>query len=190
MVSLTSARELAATSIQKARDKYKRSYDRHSNSSWKPGDWVLVRFPQEESGANHKLSRPWHGPYRVTSVNDPDLSSIKVYFPQDQAIRVHQSRIKTCPLNFPSGFYWYGGKRRGPGRPLKWVSKVLNSLDSDQDTPTETSQPTQTPNVNVVDQSVTTVDLQATECNSTPPVCDPPRCKYPLRNRGRRSGRT
>ena len=156
----------------------------------------MVRLPQEESGTNRKLSRPWHGPYRVTSVNDSDLSLIKVYFPQDQAIQVHQSRIKTCPLNFPSGFYWYGGKRRGSGRPLMGVSKVLNSLNSDQDyneseePPTETSQPTQTPNVDVVDQSVTTVNLQATKCNSTPPVCDPPGCKYPLWNNGRHSGRT
>ena len=27
-----------------------------------------------------------------------------------------------------SGFYWYGGRRRGPGRPPRWVSEVLNAL--------------------------------------------------------------
>ena len=67
-------------------------------------------------------------------MNDPDLSMVKVYFPQDPSIQVHQSRVKVCPPNFPSGFYWYGGKRRGPGRPPKWVLKVLNSLDSEKDT--------------------------------------------------------
>ena len=72
---------------------------------------MLVYHPQDETGGNRKLSRPWHGPYRVTSIQDPDVCLVKVYFPQDQEIRVRQSRVKACPVNFPSGFYWYGGKQ-------------------------------------------------------------------------------
>ena len=34
--------------------------------------------------------------------------------------------MKACPINFPSGFYWYGGKRRGPGRPPKLVISILD----------------------------------------------------------------
>ena len=33
--------------------------------------------------------------------------------------------MKPCPTNFPSGFYWYGGRRRGPGRPPKWVDELM-----------------------------------------------------------------
>ena len=94
MVSLSSARELAVENMRKAQEKYKRNYDRRvstPSSPMKCGDWVLVHFQHEESGPNRKLSRSWHGPYRIISVNDPDLSMVKVYFPQDQSIQVHQS---------------------------------------------------------------------------------------------------
>ena len=30
-------------------------------------------------------------------------------------------------LAFPAGYYWYGGKRKGPGRPPKWVDRLLQS---------------------------------------------------------------
>ena len=69
-VSITSARKLAVTTIQKAQKKQKASYDKHTNcteSSFKIGQWVLVYFPQENTGPNRKLSRPWHGPYRITA---------------------------------------------------------------------------------------------------------------------------
>ena len=36
---------------------------------------------------------------------DPDVCAIKVYFPQDDEIKVHQSRVKSCPPNFPAEFY-------------------------------------------------------------------------------------
>ena len=86
---------------------------------------MLVLFPHELTGKNRKLSRPWHGPYRVTSIDDPDISVSKVYFPQDGNIQVHQSRVKLCPTNFPSRLHWYGGRRRGPGRPPKWVEELM-----------------------------------------------------------------
>lgn len=52
----------------------------------KIGDWVLVWFPQEETGKLRKLSRPWHGPYRVIERSDPDLTVVKVYAPDDRPI--------------------------------------------------------------------------------------------------------
>ena len=131
MLSISSARQLAVANIQNAQRKYKRSYDQHANCRQAPckiADWVLVHCPQEETGGKRKLSRPWHGPYRVTSQQDPDVCVVKVYFPQDHGIRIHQSRVKLCPPNFPAGFYWYGGKRRGPGRPPKWVTSLADKL--------------------------------------------------------------
>ena len=132
-LSLSVARELAAKNIQKAQARYKKHYDKARGAkpaSLKTGEWVLVRFPQDEQGRNRKLSRPWHGPYRVVSRQDPDVCVGKVYFPQDPQIRVHESRVKHCPANFPAGFYWYGGKRRGPGRPPKWVTTLLDTMES------------------------------------------------------------
>ena len=58
-----------ACTIQAEQQKSKVRYDRNhqvSNQQYQVGDWVLVRFPNEETGAYRKLSRPWHGPYRST----------------------------------------------------------------------------------------------------------------------------
>ena len=42
-------------------------------------DWALIHVPQDESGKQWKLSRPWHGPYRITAINQLDATLIKVY---------------------------------------------------------------------------------------------------------------
>ena len=79
-----------------------------------------------------KLARPWHGPYRVTEVNEPDINVSNMYHPKKETIKIHQSRVKHCPVDFPAGFYWYGGKRKGPGRPPKWVEQLLAGKDADK----------------------------------------------------------
>ena len=125
MMTLSSARELAASNIRKAQGRYKEQYDRHARPcDLRLGQWVFVKFPQDESGRLRKLSRPWHGPYRL---KNPDVTVVKVYHPQHGEMRVHQMRLCLCPDNFPAGYYWYGGKQKGPGRPPKWVEKFLNS---------------------------------------------------------------
>ena len=130
VLSLSAARECAVSNIQKAQGRYKWAYDKGAtNHEYKVGQWVLIRFPQEESGRNRKLSRPKHGPYRVVSVSSPNVVAIKVYFPDETRIQVHMSRVYACPTEFPGGFYWYGGHRAGPGRPPKWVNNILMSAD-------------------------------------------------------------
>ena len=64
ILMLSSARELAMKNNQKAQKKNQRLYDRKAmEKPLRVGDWVLVRFPYEETGKNRKLSQPWHGPY-------------------------------------------------------------------------------------------------------------------------------
>ncbi len=133
MMSLTSARGLAANSIQRSQQQYKKQYDKKTRERQpRIGSWVLIYFPQDESGRYRKLSRPWHGPYRVTSKTDPDVTCVKVYHPQEGPVHVHQSRVCPCPEDFPAGFYWYGGKWKGPGRPPKWVDRLLESGSLDK----------------------------------------------------------
>jgi len=50
-------------------------------------------------------------------------------------MQIHQSRVQRCPEMFPQGFYWYGGKRNGPGRPPKHVKKKLEQITSVIDVP-------------------------------------------------------
>ena len=128
MLSLSSARQLAASCVQKVQRRYENQYDRRTREKpLRVGSWVFIHFPQDESGRWRKLSRPWHGPYRITDKNDPDVTCVKVYHPQDGPIHVHQSRVCLCPEDFPAGYYWYEGKRKGPGRPPKWVDRLLQS---------------------------------------------------------------
>lgn len=136
VLSLSSACDLATQSIRKAQHQYKTQYDKKSSErKYQVGDWVLVSFPQEESRKSRKLSRPWHGPYRVNRCLDPDVIVSKVYYPEHGEIQVHQSRVTPCPPNFPSGYYWYGKKRHSPGRPPKWLDSLFQEDGTTSDKP-------------------------------------------------------
>ncbi len=125
VTTLSSARSLAVESIKKAQSTYKHYYDiKTEQQNLKVGDLMLVRFPHEEQGKLRKLSRPWHGPYRVVSRDDPDVTVVKMYFPQEPAIQIHQTRVCPCPVGFPPGYYWYGRKQHSSGPP-SWVEDVL-----------------------------------------------------------------
>jgi len=125
VLSLSSARELAASNIKAAQKCYKRQYDKHAASSqYRVGDLVLIRFPHEETGKQRKLSRPWHGPYRIVECRNPDLVVKKQFFPEEGTIQVHQLRACPCP-QLPVGFYWYGGNRLSTGSVPRWVERLL-----------------------------------------------------------------
>ena len=81
MLSLLEARSEAAKAICKAQQAYKKQYDKKAkDTSLHVGDWVMVRFPQDDTGKRRKLSRPWHGPYTILCCNDPDVTVTKSIF--------------------------------------------------------------------------------------------------------------
>ena len=132
MLSLSSARSLAKGINKEAQRRYKLQYDKTATTSkFRVGDWVLVYFSQDETGKTRKLSQPWHGPYRIISRDDPDLTVTKIYFPDDPSIQIHQSRVQPCPPSLPTGFYWYGSKRSKPGRPPKQVLKHFPNVTTE-----------------------------------------------------------
>ena len=117
-------------------------------------------FPKDEVGKNCKLSRPWHGPYRVIEKKDPDITPCKVYFPEEKSIQVHQTRIHLSPVGFLAGYYWYGSGRAGPGRPPKWVdhlmttdeltvSQDISGEDDEQEDEQESESPVETNHIDV-----------------------------------------
>lgn len=59
---------------------------------------------------------------------------VKVYFPRERPIKVHQLRVKPCPQDFPAGYYWYGTKCKGPGRPPRWVERMLSEPEQTSQT--------------------------------------------------------
>ena len=106
-----------------------------NSSKLRVGDWILIRFPHEETGANRKLSRPWYGPFRISSIEQSNIIANKVYFPQEESIRVHMSRVHKIK-DFPAGFYWYGGNRRGPGQFPRWSTDLEQQVtQTDVDEP-------------------------------------------------------
>ena len=48
---------------------------------------------------------------------------------KDNTIRVHLGRVTRYPKNFPAGYYWYGDRRDGPGRPRK--ISILGDVSGD-----------------------------------------------------------
>ena len=40
-----------------------------------------MRLPEEESGKKLKLSKLWHGPYRIIEKGGPDVKVAPVHFP-------------------------------------------------------------------------------------------------------------
>ena len=75
------------------------------------------------------MSHPWHGPYRVMSKRDADISAQKVYFPDEGQIQVHKQRITRCPSELLAGYYWYGAKKHSTGGAPKWVSELQGIAD-------------------------------------------------------------
>ena len=132
-LSLSSKIELAASKIKTAQKRHKEQYNKQANLiRYKPEGLVLVRFPQEESEKNKKLSRPWHGHYRVIQCDDPDVTVVKQFFPEEGTIQVHQLRVCPCP-QLPIGYITsiYDEKYHSSGRTPKWVHKLLSKGTAD-----------------------------------------------------------
>lgn len=88
---LSSAQQLANETIQEAQRKYKLQFDGKAQPDrLQIGEWVLIKFSHEELGKNRKLSRPLHGPYRIITMTNTDITVIGIYFPNDGSIKVHQ----------------------------------------------------------------------------------------------------
>ena len=54
------------------------------------------------------------------------MTVVPVHFSESGSIQVHQSRVCSCPLKWPTGFYWYGGKKLSLGGVPKWLEKLLS----------------------------------------------------------------
>ena len=129
----------------------------------------MVRFAHEETGKQRKLSQPWHGPFRVVSCDNPDLTVVKIYFPQDGSIRIHQTRVTPCPDDFPAGYYWYGQRRHSPGQPPQWL-ETLADVITDDDNDHSNAVAAQEPTVSTLSdtEDVIESESEADEEDATP----------------------
>jgi len=56
------------------------------------------------------------------------VTAVKIFFPLDPPIQVHQSRVNKCPPSFPNDFYLYAGRSSKPERPSKRIAKLLEAV--------------------------------------------------------------
>ena len=97
-VVILSTFDCAREQIEKAQQKQKRQHDKHSKDpGFKVGDRVFVYMPASRCGESYKFSKPFKGPFCITSVynNGADLKSIAK--PRSKPIRVAFNRIRRCP---------------------------------------------------------------------------------------------
>ena len=92
----------ARQNVQKAQKQQKRQHDKKTRMlTFLVGDRVFVYMPAAKSGKAYKLSRPFHGPYRIIILHDNGANDKPVDRPQDATIRVPFARLRVCPSEIP-----------------------------------------------------------------------------------------
>ena len=68
---------------------------------------------------------PSHGMVHIiVSHDDPNVTMIKMYFPEDPRSRCTKIEFKCALSHFHQGVYWGGNRKVGPGRLLKKIQKI------------------------------------------------------------------
>ena len=94
--NLSLAWELAAENIRRAQKSQKR-YDRSTRKvNLRVSDRVMVYMPSEEKGEEHKLRRPFYGPYRVLSITGTNAEVCLVDLLTDDPILVNLNQVWLC----------------------------------------------------------------------------------------------
>ena len=82
-------------------------------------------FSQDETGKMRKLSQPWHGPYKIVSKNDPDVTFT---FQKTSKSRFTKAESNCIQSNFPKEI---GNRRCGRGLLTKRIQKKLIHLTAE-----------------------------------------------------------
>ena len=107
---MSDAWSLAQQNIATAQSKQKRNYDVGSSDvSLKVGDGVMVEMPGEIRGNAWKLSRPFHGPYRVLSITPTNVEVRLADQPDADPMNVSLKRVRPCFDELPDKS-WTGHK--------------------------------------------------------------------------------
>jgi len=111
VTGLTHCWDIAHKSITKAQARQKKYYDQHTKTpTLKVGDRVMVFMPNETKTKEHKLSLPYHGPFRIMEVQGNCVLVRPVDRPEDKPILVSLDRTTLCPAELPD-HSWLGTSR-------------------------------------------------------------------------------
>ena len=120
LAGLSLAWKLASDHIKQAQVVQKTYYDRSAKEvNLKVGDRVMVFMPAEAQGKAWKLSRPFHGPYRVLKTTPTNAEVRLVDRPEDDSIFVALNRVRLCYPEQGSNTWTGHKKRRKRKKPSK-----------------------------------------------------------------------
>ena len=95
--NLSEAWKLARSNIEQAQTRQKKQYDKRAREvDLREGDRVMVYMPAAVQGKDHKLARPYHGPYRVLTVTPTNAEVCLISDPTASSIFVALSRVRQC----------------------------------------------------------------------------------------------
>ena len=100
-INLTKAQQLALESIKHAQEKQGTFYDRQMSSGlqYGVGDRVIVFMPGETTGKDHKLARPYHGPYRIVGLTATNAEAKLIERPKQPSIFIAIERLSATLSN-------------------------------------------------------------------------------------------
>ena len=104
--------------------------------------------PAETTGASSKFARPFHGPYRVTSVEANNAYIRRVDQPQDEPILVALQQLRRCPDEVADEFWPPDSRtKRGKSKPTSGgkAADVTVSVNVEEDNATVSESPTTPP---------------------------------------------
>ena len=79
MRRMSNSWSIAREKIESSQQKQKAQYDKSAQEpKVRVGDRVMVHMPGELKGKDHKLARPYHGPYRVLKVTSNNAEVVLV----------------------------------------------------------------------------------------------------------------
>ena len=93
--------DMAKSKVNQAQDRYKAQYDNRASEFRYKEDRVFVQVPYEAGSGFWKISRPFHGPYRVTAVTDTGLQVVPVDDGSRTPMNVHLCRVRPCYEELP-----------------------------------------------------------------------------------------
>ena len=134
---MSTAWKLAQECIGRAKRRQKEQYDKRSTIvPFRAGERVFLYKP-EKTGAARKLSRPFHGPYRVLGLDANTATLVRVDRPEEEPLRVAIDRLRRCPEEIANDFWPPGARRRKGVGHRSGVQRV--APDADARTRTEVS---------------------------------------------------
>ena len=141
---MSAAWESARKMVGKAQKRQKCFYDQKTRPpNFVEGERVFLFQPAVKTGEARKLARPFHGPYRIISLDTNTTHIRQVDEPQGDTILVALSRLRRCPDELGDSFW---PPQKGRKKP---TTTVWSPSDSNV-TPTQVHPPSPTPKERVL----------------------------------------